>query len=93
MTENHETETESLMQFPCDFAIKVMGQATDNFYDLVLEIVRHHCQDFAENAVTTRPSKGGNYISVTVTIVAQSRQQLDALYQELSGHERVLMVL
>lgn len=93
MTEHHETEQESLMQFPCDFSIKVMGHATDDFYALVLEIMRHHTQAFAEKDITTRPSKGGKYIAVTVTFVAQSRQQLDALYEELTSHERVLMVL
>ncbi len=80
-----------LLKFPCDFSIKVMGKATDNFELLVVEIVRRH--DLKENAVTLRRSSNGKYLSVTVSFIAQSRKQLDALYTELSGHERVTMVL
>lgn len=82
-----------LLKFPCDFSIKVMGKATENFDLLVVEIVRRHCKDLKEGAVTIRSSSGGKYLSVTVSFIAQSRTQLDALYIELSGHERVMMVL
>ncbi len=80
-----------LLKFPCDFSIKVMGKATENFDLLVVEIVRRH--DIKENAVTKRSSSGGKYLSVTVNFIAQSRKQLDALYTEMSGNERVAMVL
>jgi len=80
-----------LLKFPCDFSIKVMGKATKNFEHLVVEIVRRH--NLKENAVTLRSSSGGKYLSVTVSFIAQSRKQLDALYTEMSGHERVTMVL
>ncbi len=83
---NHE-----LLQFPCKFSIKVMGIATDDFEHFVVNRVRHYSQDI--NAVTLRTSRGGKYLSVTVTFNAQSRDQLDALYRELSSHERVTMVL
>jgi len=68
-----------------------MGKAAEDFEFLIVEIVRRHCQDLG--AVTTRNSKGGKYMSVTIVMTAQSRTQLDALYTELTGHERVTMVL
>jgi putative lipoic acid-binding regulatory protein len=87
------TDDLDILKFPCDFAIKVMGKATENFDLLVVEIVRRHCKDLKEGAVTMRSSSGGKYLSVTVKFIAQSRTQLDALYTEMSGHERVMMVL
>lgn len=86
-------ENDALFNFPCEFPIKAMGLAQENFDELVVTIIRRHCQDLTENAVITRASKGGKYISVTVTITAHSRAQLDVLYTELSQHEQVLMVL
>ncbi|MCV6636430.1 DUF493 domain-containing protein [Candidatus Albibeggiatoa sp. nov. NOAA] len=86
-------EQETLLEFPCDFALKVMGKAEDDFDLFVAEIVRKHCPDLGEGAITQKASKGGNYVSVTVNIVARSKPQLDALYSELSAHERTLMVL
>ncbi len=90
--DNIETsEEESLMEFPCSFLIKAMGRATDDFEMLIIEIVRKHYPDVTEGAVKTRPSREGKYISVTVTINAQSREQLDNIYLDLTAHERVLM--
>jgi putative lipoic acid-binding regulatory protein len=88
---NNTNDNTDLLKFPCDFAIKVMGKATEDFDLLVVEIVRRH--NLKENAVTMRSSSGGKYLSVTVSFIAQSRTQLDALYTEMSGHERVAMVL
>ena len=84
---------DSLMTFPCEFPIKVMGEAAGDFDALVVGIVRQHCPDLYENAVKTRLSNGGRYISVTVTVQAQSRQQLDDIYMALTSHERVLMAI
>lgn len=81
----------SLMEFPCSFPIKAMGIAIDDFDMLVVEIIRKHYPDVTEGAVKTRPSREGKYLSVTVTINAQSREQLDNIYLELTAHERVLM--
>ncbi len=81
----------SLMKFPCSFPIKAMGIARDDFDSLVVSIVRKHYPDVTGGAVKTRPSRQGKYISVTVTIEAQSREQLDNIYLELTAHERVLM--
>jgi putative lipoic acid-binding regulatory protein len=84
---------ESLLVFPCDFPIKVLGEAAADFDALVVSIVRRHVPDLREGAVTSKASRQGRYVSVTVTVQARSQAQLDALYVELSGHERVLMVL
>jgi uncharacterized protein len=84
---------ETLLQFPCQFAIKAMGKSDLEFDLLVIEIVRRHVPDPYEQAVTTRPSKDGNYLAVTVLIEASSKQQLDAIYQDLTDHPQVLMAL
>ena len=85
------SEEESLMKFPCSFPIKAMGKSTDDFDLLIIEIVRRHHPDISEGAVKTRPSREGKYISVTVTIEAQSKEQLDNIYLDLTAHERVLV--
>jgi putative lipoic acid-binding regulatory protein len=87
------SEQETLLEFPCDFSIKAMGLATHEFDVLVAEIVRKHAPDMGEGAVQTKSSKGGKYLSVTVTIKATSKKQLDSIYQDLTDHELVLMSL
>jgi uncharacterized protein len=82
-----------LFNFPCAFPIKVIGKDTDGFTNLVTEIIRRHVPDLAADAVSTRPSAGGKYIAVTATFIAQSREQLDAMYRELSSNDQVLYVL
>jgi len=84
---------ESVLRFPCRFPIKAMGLAEDGFDELVIAIVREHAPDLQEAAVITRSSRGGKWVSVTVTIQATSRAQLDAIYQALSDHEKVVMAL
>lgn len=84
---------ESLLKFPCTIAIKVMGAAAADFEPLVLDIVCRHVAEPAPGAVRTRPSRNGRYVAITVTVEARDRAQLDALYMELSAHERVLMTL
>lgn len=84
---------ETLLEFPCQFAIKAMGKTNIELDLLVIEIVRRHAPDFGENAVKTRSSKDGNYLAVTVLIEATSKQQLDAIYQDLTAHPHVLMAL
>jgi len=92
MTDHREQE-ESLLEFPCDFPVKVLGRADDDFVTIVVEIVRRHAPGLESGRISTRPSRGGNFVAVTCTIVAHSRSQLDALYEELSAHERILMAL
>jgi putative lipoic acid-binding regulatory protein len=83
----------SLLQFPCDFPIKVMGVSDPQFRALVVERVRRHAPDLDEARVLVRDSRAGRYQSVTVTICARDRAQLDALYCDLSGHPQIKMVL
>ncbi|MEX2523509.1 MAG: DUF493 domain-containing protein [Gammaproteobacteria bacterium] len=75
------------------FPVKAMGAAEEDFDGLVVSLVRRHSPDLAESAVKTRLSRNGNYMSVTVTVEARSREQLDAIYTDLTAHERVLIAL
>ena len=84
---------ETLLEFPCQFPIKAMGRNAADFEAVVVELVRRHVPDLGEGAVQSRDSKGGNYIAVTVTITARSQAQLDAIYQELTACEHVVMAL
>ncbi|MDH3713231.1 MAG: DUF493 domain-containing protein [Gammaproteobacteria bacterium] len=84
---------DTLFDFPCDFPIKAMGQASAGFEAVVLEIVQRHAPDLGEGAVRTRPSRNGRYLAITITIRARNKQQLDAIYAELSAHSDVLMAL
>ena len=81
------------MNFPSVFPIKVMGANQDDFERLVVEIIQKHATLAAEKVVTTKLSKGGKFLSLTVRIQAESQEQLDAIYRELSAHEKVLMML
>jgi hypothetical protein len=85
--------TDSALQFPCDFPIKVVGHQHANFESEVVVRVRQYAPDLGEAAVKSRPSQGGKYLAVTVTVRATSQEQLDAIYQSLSGWDRALMVL
>lgn len=88
-----DTTVDSALEFPCFFPIKAMGLADDGFSALVVEIVRRHAPEVDESTVSAKLSRGGRYISVTVSITAESRSQLDAIYRDLTGHERILTVL
>ena len=88
-----QVSEETLLQFPCDFPIKVMGQRQDGFAQAVLEVVLRHAVDFDAAGMEMRPSAKGNYISLTCIVRAVSREQLDALYCELSAHPLVKVVL
>lgn len=84
---------ESPLKFPTDFPIKVMGRREDGFVQLVVDIVLKHAPDYDASTVEMRASREARYLSVTCTIRATSREQLDNLYRELSGHPMVKMVL
>jgi putative lipoic acid-binding regulatory protein len=84
---------ESLLRFPCVFPIKAMGRRADGFAQAVVALVQRHAPDFDPATVEMRTSAAGNYLSVTCTIRAISRAQLDDLYRELSAHPMVAMVL
>jgi hypothetical protein len=82
-----------LMNFPCNFPVKVMGANQDDFERLVIEIIQKHASISPDEVVTTRLSRNGKFLSVTVHVNAKDQDQLDAIYRELSAHERVLMML
>lgn len=84
---------QSPLVFPTDFPIKVMGRRDEGFAQAIVAVVLRHAPDYDPATMEMRPSKAGKYLSLTVTIVARSREQLDALYAELSAHPMVLMVL
>lgn len=83
----------SALTFPTAFPIKIMGRRTDGFAQSIVEVVLRHAPDFDPAALEMRTSREGKYLSLTVTINATSREQLDALYRELTSHPMVVMVL
>ena len=80
-------------QFPCEYQIKAMGVDDGSFHEVVIEIIRRHCDKVNEDSVRTRPSSAGRYISVSIVIEASSREQLDAIYDDLTAHDKVLVRL
>lgn len=86
-------ESPGLFEFPCAFPLKIMGLAGGELAQAVLEIVLRHAPDFDGATMEMRSSSAGKYVSLTCTISATSRAQLDALYRELSSHPLVSIVL
>ena len=84
---------ESLLQFPCDFPIKVMGKNVEGFAQAIADTVVAHMPDFDPATMEMRASKENRYLSLTATVHATSREQLDALYRALTAHPMVSMVL
>ena len=84
---------DSLLEYPCDFPIKILGHTCAGFAQTILEVVQRHAPDFDGATLQMKASKRGKYLSITCVIRATSREQLDALYQELCDHPMVVMVL
>jgi putative lipoic acid-binding regulatory protein len=84
---------DTLFEFPCDVPVKIMGQATDDFRSLVLGIVTRHFGPLEAGRIEERPSSNGKYLSLTCTVRAESKAQLDALYRELTSCSKVLVAL
>ena len=84
---------ETLLEFPCDFPLKIMGATAADFAQTIAAVVAKHAPDFDAASIEMRPSKAGNYLSLTCTVRAVSQQQLDALYRELTSHPMVKVVL
>lgn len=84
---------ESLIKFPCEFTVKIFGNASDEFEISALTIIRKHLPELREDAIRIRPSQDKKYMAMSVTIHATSKEQLDNLYRELSSCPHVLMVL
>ena len=84
---------ESAIEFPCEFPIKMMGRDTPEFRSTARALVEKHAGRVADDAVREAQSRKGNFVSITVTITATSQEQLDAIYQDVTDHEDVLMAL
>ena len=84
---------DSLIEYPSDFPIKIMGVMQETFAQTMVEVVRSHDPEFHAGKIEMRPSSKGNYLSLTVTVRATSREQLDNLYRALSSHPMVKVVL
>jgi putative lipoic acid-binding regulatory protein len=82
-----------LIKFPSVFPVKVMGVNQEDFELLVLAIIQRYASLAADSVISKRLSRNGRFLSVTVHINAENQAQLDAIYRELSTHERVLMML
>lgn len=85
--------TDSLIEYPSEFPIKIMGPMHDTFAQTMVEVVIQHDPTFHAGKVEMRPSSKGTYLSLTVTVYATSREQLDNLYRALSSHPMVKVVL
>lgn len=85
--------SETLLEFPCEYPIKAMGETSADFELIVIEIVGRHVNHLPENAISSRQSSGGKYTSVTVNIQATSKAQLDAIYQDLTDDSRIKYAL
>jgi len=87
------SDTETLMKFPHDYPLKVMGRNSDDFRSIVLGIVQKHMGDIDQSLIEERPSRDSNYLGLTITVRAISKAQLDALYMELTSCEKVMVAL
>lgn len=87
------TDADNLFEFPCTFPIKTMGEADAGLEELVQDVLEKHVSNKDSIELTVRESGAGNYISVTAKFTAESKAQLDQIYQELSTNDKVKMVL
>lgn len=87
------TPEKSLIEYPSRFPIKVMGANVDGFVHAVTQIAKQFDPEFDAATIQLRDSKAGNYLGVTITVTATSREQLDELYRTLSTHPMVKVVL
>jgi putative lipoic acid-binding regulatory protein len=84
---------ETLLEFPCDFPIKIIGRESPEFRALARSLVEKHTGSLPDDAIHAALSRNGSFVSVTVTVHAQSKQQLDDIYREVTSNDEVLMAL
>jgi len=84
---------ESVMEFPCSFPIKLMGRESGEFRQTVRELVEKHTGPIDDEAIDASLSRNGRFVSVTITVIAESREQLDNIYRDATAHDDVLMAL
>jgi len=93
MTDKDNESENSLIQFPCDFTIKVFGLSNVEFEGAALSIIHKHAPNLSGRALQIRPSKNGKYLALSITVFVDSKEQLDNIYRELSSSPHILMVL
>jgi hypothetical protein len=84
---------ESLLRFPCEFPIKMMGRDTPEFRETARSLVEKHTGPIDDDAINNALSRNGNFVSITITVNATSQDQLDDIYRDVSSHDAVLMAL
>lgn len=89
----HIPPEQSLIEYPCHFPIKVMGAHVEGFAAAIAQVACRFDPDFDPETMEHRPSKGGNYLGLTITVHVTSREQLDELYRTLTAHPLVKIVL
>lgn len=92
-TQTPDPRKETLIEYPSQFPIKVMGLDVDGYVNAVTEIAKQFDPTFDASTVELRPSSGGKYLGVTITVTATSREQLDELYRTLTSNPLVKVVL
>ncbi len=88
-----DPKEEKLLDFPCNFPIKMMGREQPEFRDAAVALIERHTGKIRSDAIRTALSRNGNFLSITITIKAQNQQQLDDIYSDLSEHEEILVAL
>ena len=85
--------SESLIEFPCNFPIKIIGEAHQDFRKIIASLIKEHIHDFIDKTIESKNSKEGKFVSFTCTIYVTSKQQLDLIYKDLSAHPMTKFVL
>ena len=88
-----EDSSESLVEFPCHFPIKIIGEAHQDFIQIITKLLKKHVHDFINKNIESKMSSEGKFISLTCTIYVTSKQQLDLIYKDLSSHPMTKFVL
>ena len=88
-----QAEKESLLKFPCNFDIKVMGESVENFSESMIKIIKKQDENFNESRIEMKGSSNGKYISLTCNVYVTSQEQLDKIYMDLSKNPMTKFVL
>ena len=87
------TKKDTLMEFPCDFPIKIVGKHHETFLLEIITLARRHFPNIDDSTIRTEASQKGTYTSITLTVYAEDQATLDKLYQDLTQHPDIKMVL
>lgn len=89
----NQTDTASLIEFPCDYKLKAMGHNNEEFIELVYEVTQRYAPDVTRESIEIRDSKGNRFISVNITFYATCIEQIHGVYGDLKKHPMCLMTL